>query len=165
MRKLGGSLVIITAGLLLAGCGGGATVDNQAATAVSVAPLSKAPLASTSASVSPSATASPRQNDAPVGAAPRPRDEAAVEISALPSDGPKRTDSESKYLDELKKQGIRVEGIEDQMLGAASQVCLNEKDNYLIGAIAGQVVEQKRTDKKPAEVADIITKAAKDGYC
>ncbi|MDU0479140.1 hypothetical protein QVA66_07790 [Staphylococcus chromogenes] len=171
MRKLSGSILLATAGLLLTACGGGATVDNQSATQATVAPLSKAAKPSgseqttASASKSPEATKEPSKSDGAPAAAPAPRDKAAQEISALPTSGPKRSASESKYLEALQKQGIKVEGIEDQMIGAANQACQKDRDNYLVGAIAGQLVEQKRTEKKAEEVADIITKSAKDGYC
>lgn len=172
MRKLSGSVMLATAGLLLAACGGGATVDNQNAPQATVAPLSKAhssaaekPSGSATAQPSSLATSEASRSNGGGAVAPAPKDQAAQEVTALPSGGPKRTDAETKYLGKLKEQGIKVEGIEDQMIGAANQVCMQEKGNYLLGAIAGQVVEQQRSQKKPEEVADIISKSAKDGYC
>lgn len=166
MRKITGGALVAAVAFGLVACGSGATVDNQKADQATVAPLSKATKASTSgtATATPTGTEQPsRAAGAP--AAPAPRDGAAQEITALPSQGAKRTDKQTKYLETLTKQGIKVEGVEDQLFGTAADVCTKGKDSVLPGVAAGQLVEQRRTEKKPDEVASIISQAAKDGFC
>lgn len=181
MVKFGGSVMIVAVALGLTACGGGATVDNQGQ--ATVAPLSRPSMSSASpasgtgtATASPSESAHPRATEPRVGGgvAPAPKDQPAQEVSAVPTPEAHYSDREKHFLDELKNKGINVDGVEDQMLGAAGQVCTDKpapqpaqpaQPNYLVEAIAGQLVEQKRSDKPAEEVVSIIAKAAQDAYC
>ncbi|MFV8395728.1 DUF732 domain-containing protein [Corynebacterium hindlerae] len=161
MRNTATVVALAAVALTLGACGGGATVDNEKATPSTVAPLAKVPgVEGTPASTSPAKP--PRSGGE--AAAPAPRDEAVQEVSALPTPAP-RPEKEQKLLDDLKKQGIKVEGVEDQMVSVADGICTQDKDNPTVGAVSGQLIEQQRTDKKPEEVADILVKSAKGAYC
>lgn len=164
MRNTVTIIAIATAALSLGACGGGATVDNQTSAESTVPPLVK----TTKTSVVETSTSSsvPTSESMPGGgvAAPAPRDQAAQEVSALPTAQP-RSAKEKQFLDQLSKQGIKVDGVEDQMISVAGGVCISDKNNPIVGAVAGQLVEQKRSSKKPEEVADVLVKTSKEAYC
>lgn len=164
MRNTVTFIAIAAAALTLGACGGGATVDNEDVPPT-VAPLAKPTKSVTSVEATEASTSKAKPADVGAGAAaPAPRDEPAQEVSAIPT-APVRSDQEERFLEELNKRGIKVEGVEDQMVSVAEGVCANTKDELTLGAVSGQIVEQKRTDKKPNEVADILVKTAKEAYC
>lgn len=166
MRKTVCITALAATALTLGACGGGATVDNGSGAPSTVAPLAKPSKTATATSEVASTSARPTSTSQPGGgaAAPAPRDEAVQEVSSLPT-AQARPAKEQKYLDELSKQGIKVEGVEDQMVSVASGVCVKEEGNTTVGAVAGQLVEQHRTDKKPEDIAGILVKSAKEAYC
>ncbi|AKK09881.1 hypothetical protein [Corynebacterium testudinoris] len=150
---------LATAGVLAA-CGG-ATVDEDSTTATSVAPLERAPQ-STTASESSSATARPTPTEA------QPQDQGAREVEEVPEQSVPRTKEDLDYLEDLGGSGIDVKGVESQMIGTAVTVCRPEDsgiDAVTVPAVAGQLVEQGRSDKSPEEIATLIENAARKAYC
>lgn len=161
MRRTVTAIALAATALTLGACGGGATVDNQESMPTAVAPLTK-----TGKSEQPTSTSRPTSEPRTGGgaAAPAPQDGAVQEVSALPSAAP-RPDKEIRLLDELKKQGINVDGVEDQMVSVADGVCHAGKANDTVGAVSGQLIEQKRTEKKFEDVTGILVKTAQEAYC
>ncbi|MEJ5927795.1 hypothetical protein WG915_04080 [Corynebacterium sp. H128] len=166
MRKTVCVIALATVAISLGACGGGATVDNQNGPQETVPPLAKSSK-SVSAEATPTSTSTgtPSPKAGGGAAAPAPKDEAAQEVSAVPTAAP-RPDNEKRYLEELDKQGVKVAGVEDQMVSIADGICTGKgEEQYTLGAVSGQLVEQKRTEKKPEEVSQLLVKTAKDAYC
>ncbi|QGU01118.1 hypothetical protein CKALI_01090 [Corynebacterium kalinowskii] len=164
MRMTGTAIAIVATALTLGACGGGATVDNQGNAPQTVPPLVKS--TKTQEAAEGTSTSVPTSTTRADGgaAAPAPKDGAVQEVSTLPA-SPTRPEKEQRLLDELKKQGIKVEGVEDQMVSVADGVCVSDKDNTTVGAVSGQLIEQKRTDKSFEDVSGILVKTAKEAYC
>ncbi|MDO5669311.1 MAG: hypothetical protein Q4G50_04860 [Corynebacterium sp.] len=163
------ALIAVLAGALTLTACGGATVDNDAATTTSVAPLERAPKQSTTTSEAPDEqereTPSRQQ---PRPADPEPQDRAAREVDEVPESSFPRTAEDVAYLGELSDEKIDVDGVEDQLIGTAATVCDghdNELLNATLPAVAGQLIEQGRTDQSVEEVTDIIESAARSAYC
>ncbi|MEL4154787.1 DUF732 domain-containing protein [Corynebacterium bovis] len=182
------------AGLLLVGgltaCGDDATVESDNA-APSVAAStgtrtsgSATAFASGSASASGSATA-PSSGDAgsstgrssggAAGAASGATGQGAsdgrvTEVTDPPQAGVgQRTSKDDSFLEELKAKGISVPAeTEDQLIAAANEECLADKDGrkgFTIPIAAGQLQAQGLTDIPPEKVVDIIANAARSAYC
>ena len=161
-----------TAALALAGCGDSATSTDEP-TETSIAPLPREEQ-SVSASASAGATATTADDSVPAAAKVRrpadyaPEDQGAKQITAIPSFEPTHTDGDETYLQALRAAGITTDGIEDQLIGAAVEVCrtrtAGERD-VTLPAVAGQLVEQDRTRLNPEETANAIASAASAAYC
>ncbi|GAB3702234.1 hypothetical protein [Corynebacterium nasicanis] len=159
-----GMLAAVLVGALALTACGDATVDNNTTTATSVPPLTRAPKesASTETSTSKETTTRPRPAD------PQPQDQGAREIDEVPEVAVPRTAADVNYLGELSDADIDVKGVEDQLIGTAGTVCEggdSELNRATLPAVAGQLIEQGRTDKSVEEVADIIEAAATNAYC
>lgn len=163
--------------LTLSACGG-ATVENDTATATSVAPLERAPRSSTatetssaaseSASASASASAEPSEPGRPPRPQPQPQDQGAREIDEVPAGEIPRSSEDVHYLGELSDEKIDIDGVEDQLIGTAATVCRGGDEALVtstLPAVAGQLIEQGRTDKSVEDVTAIIESAAKNAYC
>lgn len=164
MRITGTAIAIAAIALTLGACGGGATVDNEESAPATVPPLVKS--TKTVEVEVETSTSVPTSEPRAVGgtATSAPKDGAVQEVAELPS-VPARPAKEQRLLDALQKQGIKVEGVEDQMLSVADGICIEGKNNATVGAVSGQLIEQKRTDKKFKAVSDILVKTAKEAYC
>lgn len=175
MRKL--ALVGAVLCLGLAGCDS-ATVDSDSGNDTSVAPLSREKTSeesTTSSSESASSSASSSQepseskDDSKDSAEPRngsgsansPEDRGAREISEIPS--AQLPKEESAYLDSLKDAGVNVNGVEDQLLGAGQGAC--GEDEITIPAVAGQLIEQQRSDKDFDELTKLLQDNARSALC
>lgn len=167
---------LVLAGSLTA-CGGSATVDNKGgAESTSIAPLERASTAPSSAAASDAASAtdsatastastagSGAGGTAAVSPAVAGHDEAGREISAIPVPaGPAEQDA--PYLEQVQASGINIDGVEDQLLGAASAAC-NSADTVTVNAVAGQLIEQGRTTLPIEQVAAILADNARATYC
>ena len=176
--------LLAVAALTLAGCGGATSESDDTADAGTTATSSTLPRADSPTSRSEEAdeeksaresslsSASPERREvapAPVApAVPEPRDGAAKEIDEIPSLAQDRSPADLDYLKALKDGGISVDGVEDQMIGAAAEVCRSAAsgvENYTLEAVAGQLVEQERASAPVPEIADRIASAAKSAYC
>ncbi|MCX7542920.1 DUF732 domain-containing protein [Corynebacterium sp. P5848] len=172
--------LLTVAVLALAGCGGATSESGDATETQAI--TSSLPTASSAASAEEKAareskesslsSASPEHREvAPqpvVPAVPEPRDGAAREIDEIPGLAQDRSPADLDYLKALTDSGITVDGVEDQMIGAAAEVCRSAAsgvENYTLEAVAGQLVEQGRASAPVPEIAKRIASAAKSAYC
>lgn len=165
MRRLLTALCGVALAGGLVACGGDATVDNNGAPS-SVAPLTRenredgasetsSSATSTSSSVS-SAAREPSQGG---------EDRGAREVQGAPQQQ-NRSAEEQKFIDDLTREGLDVNELEDTIVASAQNLCANpEQAGTLINAVAGQLVEQGRTDKSVEDVAALIENTAKKAYC
>ena len=166
-----GLLVAALVGALTLTACGDATVDNDTVTETSVAPLERAPKKSTSAEETAASETSEEEETAarrPRPAEPQPQDQAAREVDEVPEAALPRTPEDVHYLGEISDADINIDGVEDQLIGTASTVCggdESELNRATLPAVAGQLIEQGRTDKSVEEVVEIIETAATDAYC
>lgn len=151
--------------LPLAACGGSATVSKTDET---VTPTASATSAATSATdtatgtataTSPSASAG---NPAPAQSA-GPVDKPASAIETLPEQASHFSPEEQAYLDYLSENGLNVAGVEDQLTATGLNVCAD--DLITRDAVAGQLVEQRRTDMAPDALGQLIVDAARANLC
>lgn len=154
--------------LVLTGCGK-ATVEESAGT--SVAPLQRegASASKSSGEASAKDRASSSAASAPRGDEPAAQgDGAAREVEAVPESQPSYTEEDQRFLDAMKKGGVKIEGVESPLIGAGGIVCQG-KDNPLsaatVQAVAGQLKEQGLSDKSPEELAALIESSARSAYC
>lgn len=160
-----GLLVAVLAGTLTLTACGEATVENDATTATSVAPLERAPRES-----SPVTTAESKRPTAPrpPPADPKPQDQGAREIDEIPAQEVPRSAEDITFLGDLTDEDIDVDGVEDQLIGTAATICGggdNDLTTATLPAVAGQLVEQGRSDLPVDEVAELIDSAARNAYC
>ena len=151
-----GAAMLLAAGALLSGCGS-ATVEEGEATDTSVAPLerssaasgdssaSKASESSASASGSASAERTPGEE---------PEDRGAREISEIPAPAPEQGPDQD-FLAAVAEKGVNVDGVEDQVVGAAQASC--QGDSVTVPAVAGQLIEQGRTELSHEDLVRLIT--------
>lgn len=155
------ALATIFSTAALAACGG-ATVESDDVDGT-VAPLDRAP------QTTPDRPGEePGDADAQASRAPQPQDSGAQEIEEVPDPQIARTEEDVTYLEDLSGEGIDVEGVEDQLIGAAGTVCRDDGsgvDQVTVTAVAGQLVAQGRTDLEPAEIVPLIENAARGAYC
>ncbi|MDO5033140.1 hypothetical protein [Corynebacterium sp.] len=156
--------------LVLAGCGS-ATVEDTGESET-VAPLERSSAASTTAgpksgqaseSESESRAASSTEPGAArESASPVPEDRGAHEISEIPTPaGPQG--AEQKYLEAVSQGGVDVAGVEDTLIGAAQAVC--HDDAVTAPAVAGQLIEQGRTELDHGQLTALITDQARGNVC
>ena len=168
------TLSVITAGAGLSACGS-STVSDNATTSASNAPI--APLKGSGGSGATSGAAG-TSDGAGAGAsgangaggsgesgnAAPPADGPAQEVSSIPTPAQQLSDADKTYFDALTAGGIKVEGAENQMIGAAQVVCQNQFPQA-VQAVGGQLVEQKRTSLSPEETVSLIETSARKAYC
>lgn len=173
-----GFVATMVAALALAACGGDATVENDDVS--SVAPLTQTDdpaeesAGETDTDGEETTTEDSDQTSepnapAPPPAQPQPEDGAAEEIEEIPEQAPQRSDEEEALLGELGDGGINVDGVEDQLIGAANTVCdsqgSGEDTNVIVPAVAGQLIEQGKTELSNEEATELIDSAARSAYC
>ena len=168
------TLSVITAGAGLSACGS-STVSDDATASASKAPI--APLKGSGGSGATSGAAG-TSDGAGAGAsgangaggsgesgnAAPPADGPAQEVSSIPTPAQQLSDADKTYFDALTAGGIKVEGAENQMIGAAQVVCQNQFPQA-VQAVGGQLVEQKRTSLSPEETVSLIETSARKAYC
>ncbi|AGF73617.1 DUF732 domain-containing protein [Corynebacterium halotolerans] len=146
---------------------GGATVENDPGTDTSVAPLERAPQSTPAESDDESDDGGERPPAAPP-ASPQPQDQGAQEVSEVPTPQPERSGEDTAFLGGLSDGGIDVNGVEDQLIGAASTVCRAEESGIgevTVTAVAGQLVEQQRTELTAEDAVALIENEARAAYC
>lgn len=143
--------------LLISSCGGSATVDSADVTTTPATTTATA-TATTTATSATTATSKP-STAAPAG----PVDQPASEVDEIPAGGAHYTPQERAYLDHLRENGLNVEGVEDQLTATGLNVCAD--DTITRDAVAGQLVEQRRTDMSPEVLGQLITDAARANLC
>lgn len=153
------AFAIVAAACTLVACGGATSEDTESTSATS---LSRATTASSGAASTSSESSGTESSE------PTAKDRAAQEISSLPEITPERTPQDEDFLQELEDKKVKVEGIEDQLIAAATEVCrANElgQKSFTVDAVAGQLIEQGRSSESPEALADAIAAAAKNAYC
>src|SRR5699024_1774334 len=88
----------------------------------------------------------------------------ALDIDTTAGHGIQVSDSDAGYLDAVAGRGRDVEGVENQLVSAAHTAC-NPDDELTVLAVAGQLIEQGRTDKDVEEVVTLINERAQAAYC
>ena len=160
MRKIAGCLATIASVAALSGCGG-ATVDSddvtETATATSTSETTET--ASSTTSETATATAGEQSSSAGGGASDQP----AREVTEVPQQASAFTPAEEAYLAGLRENGVNIDGVEDQLTATGATVC--EDDLITRDAVAGQLVEQRRTDMDAAGVATLIDDTARANLC
>lgn len=153
-------LTLITLTLGLSACSGSATVtatDVVSTTATSTATATSTVSSSSTATTTTTATSAAQP--APAG----PVDQPAREVEEIPDTASLFTPQEEAFLEQLRKNGLNVEGVEDQLTATGVNVCAN--DSITRDAVAGQLVEQRRTDLTPEALGQLITDAARANLC
>lgn len=153
MRKIAGCLATIASVAALAGCGG-ATVDSDDVTETATATST-----SETTETASSTAAVERSSSASSGAADQP----AREVTEVPQQASAFTPAEEAYLAGLRENGVNIDGVEDQLTATGATVC--EDDLITRDAVAGQLVEQRRTDMDAAGVATLIDDTARANLC
>ncbi len=167
-------LSVITAGAGLSACGS-STVSDDATASASNAPIAPLKGSGGSGATSGAAGASDGAGAGASGAggaggagesgnAAPPADGPAQEVSSIPTPAQQLSDADKTYFDALTAGGIKVEGAENQMIGAAQVVCQNQFPQA-VQAVGGQLVEQKRTSLSPEETVSLIETSARKAYC
>ena len=168
------TLSVITAGAGLSACGS-STVSDDATASASNAPIAPLKGSGGSGATSGAAGASDGAGAGASGAggaggagesgnAAPPADGPAQEVSSIPTPAQQLSDADKTYFDALTAGGIKVEGVENQMIGAAQVVCQNQFPQA-VQAVGGQLVEQKRTSLSPEEAVSLIETSARKAYC
>lgn len=147
--------------LPLAACGGSATVSKTDETVTPTAPVSSTE-SSAATSVTETARATSTVNPAPAQSA-GPVDKPASAIESLPEQASHFSAEEQAYLDYLSENGLNVAGVEDQLTATGLNVCAD--DLITRDAVAGQLVEQRRTDMAPDALGQLIVDAARANLC
>jgi hypothetical protein len=179
MKRLMASAVALMASLSLAACGS-ATVDSDSEVSpdATVAPLERGDSGedsegseesesenseeSSSASASTSKRAENGEEASTSKSEPAPEDRGAQEVEQAPT--PQVDDSNSGYLDAVAGGGVDIAGVESQLVSAGNTAC-NPDDEVTVPAVAGQLIEQGRTDKSIEEVIALINDQAQAAYC
>lgn len=97
------------------------------------------------------------------GTEPAPQDQGAREISEIPPSESGASSDDQRFLESLSLRGIDVVNVESQLIGTAQTVCAGA--SATASAVAGQLVEQGRTDLPYEEVAELIESSARSAYC
>lgn len=153
MRKIAGCLATIASAAALAGCGG-ATVDSDDVTETATATST-----SETTETASSTTVVERSSSAGGDASDQP----AREVTEVPQQASAFTPAEEAYLAGLRENGVNIDGVEDQLTATGVTVC--EDDLITRDAVAGQLVEQRRTDMDAAGVATLIDDTARANLC
>lgn len=151
--------------LLLAACGGSATVSKTDETVTPTAPVTStesSAATSVTETVTETARATSTVNPAPAQSA-GPVDKPASAIETLPEQASHFSAEEQAYLDYLSENGLNVAGVEDQLTATGLNVCAD--DLITRDAVAGQLVEQRRTDMAPDALGQLIVDAARANLC
>lgn len=165
MRKVAFCFATAAAAVAVAACGG-ATVDSDDVTETPTV-VSETTEAETSEITELSETA--ETSEAPSSSAvvssqsKRVDDQPAREVTDVPQQASAFSPQEEAYLATLRESGVNVDGIEDQLTATGATVCA---DNLITrDAVAGQLVEQRRTDMDAAGVAALISDTARANLC
>lgn len=149
--------------LPLAACGGSATVSKTDETVTPTAPVTStesSAATSVTETVTETARATSTVNPAPSAG---PVDKPASAIESLPEQASHFSAEEQAYLDYLSENGLNVAGVEDQLTATGHNVCAD--DLITRDAVAGQLVEQRRTDMAPDALGQLIVDAARANLC
>lgn len=159
MRKVAFCFATAAAAVAVAACGG-ATVDSDDVTETPtvVSETTEAETSETTEASDTTATSAVVSSQSK-----RVDDQPAREVTEVPQQASAFTPQEEAYLATLRESGVNVDGIEDQLTATGATVCA---DNLITrDAVAGQLVEQRRTDMDAAGVAALISDTARANLC
>lgn len=162
MRKVALCLATAASAAALTACGG-ATVDSDEVTETPTvtSEVTETESSSSSTATPSSATTTARERSSSIGNGPE--DQPAREVTDVPQQASAFSPQEEAYLAQLRESGVNVDGIEDQLTATGATVCA---DNLITrDAVAGQLVEQRRTDMDAAGVAALISDTARANLC
>ncbi|RUQ12641.1 hypothetical protein D8M31_06535 [Corynebacterium genitalium] len=156
MRKVAFCFATATAAVAVAACGG-ATVDSDDVTDTPTVASEAETESETETTEAPSSSAVVSSQSKRVD------DQPAREVTDVPQQASAFSPQEEAYLATLRESGVNVDGIEDQLTATGATVCA---DNLITrDAVAGQLVEQRRTDMDAAGVAALISDTARANLC
>ena len=165
MRKFALCLTTITCTAALTACGG-ATVDSEDVTETAATSATETATETATESATGSATGSAAASSAAApGSSSRngAGDQPAREVETVPTQVPSYAPEEQAFLDHLRQNGVNVDGLEDQLTATGFTVC--DDDTITRDAVAGQLVEQRRTDMDAGTVATLLSDTARANLC
>ena len=151
MRKFALCLTTITCTAALTACGG-ATVDSDDVTETAATESATGSAAASSAGGAPRSSSRNGAGDQP-----------AREVETVPTQVPSYAPEEQAFLDHLRQNGVNVDGLETQLTATGFTVC--DDDTITRDAVAGQLVEQRRTDMDAGTVATLLSDTARANLC
>ena len=161
MRKVAFCFATAAAAVAVAACGG-ATVDSDDVTETPTV-VSETTETETETSETTEASETAETSAVVSSQSKRVDDQPAREVTEVPQQASAFTPQEEAYLATLRESGVNVDGIEDQLTATGATVCA---DNLITrDAVAGQLVEQRRTDMDAAGVAALISDTARANLC
>lgn len=156
MKRLKAALCLTTLACTLTACSGSTTVEGD-----DVTPAQSTTSAASDAGSEASTSESTRSSALPANTAPR--DQPAQEVTVAPEQSSGFSPEEEAYLQQLSERGLNIEGVEDQLTATGRTVCAD--DTVTRDAVAGQLVEQRRTDMDPAALGTLIADTARANLC
>ena len=165
MRKVAFCFATAAAAVAVAACGG-ATVDSDDVTdtpTVASEAETESETETTETAETTETSEAPSSSAVVSSQSKRVDDQPAREVTDVPQQASAFSPQEEAYLATLRESGINVDGIEDQLTATGATVCA---DNLITrDAVAGQLVEQRRTDMDAAGVAALISDSARANLC
>lgn len=158
MRAFCLSTLTLTLALTLTACGG-ATVDSGEVTETATATATSSSTATATTTTSSEASSGAPKASASNGA----NDQPAQEVESVPAQAPAFSAEEQTFLDHIRENGVNIDGVEDQLTATGYTVCAD--DPITRDAVAGQLVEQRRTDMDAGQVATLIADTARANLC
>lgn len=158
-RTAAAAVLTIAVGFGVAACGSSTVDSSEVATTTEATreqPASSTP--ATSAVTSTQASSSTAPAPAPAGG-----DQPAQEVESVPTQQHVNTPEEEAYLKALSEKGINVNGVEDQLTATALSLC--EGTTITRDAVAGQLIEQRRTELAPEAISQLIDDSAREHIC
>ena len=162
MRKVAFCLATAAAAVAVAACGG-ATVDSDDVTDTPTVASEAETESETETAETTETSEAPSSSAVVSSQSKRVDDQPAREVTDVPQQASAFSPQEEAYLATLRESGVNVDGIEDQLTATGATVCA---DNLITrDAVAGQLVEQRRTDMDAAGVAALISDTARANLC
>lgn len=165
MRKVAFCFATAAAAVAVAACGG-ATVDSDDVTdtpTVASEAETESETETTETAETTETSEAPSSSAVVPSQSKRVDDQPAREVTDVPQQASAFSPQEEAYLATLRESGVNVDGIEDQLTATGATVCA---DNLITrDAVAGQLVEQRRTDMDAAGVAALISDTARANLC
>ncbi|MDY5785069.1 hypothetical protein [Corynebacterium sp.] len=161
-HKAGTLAALGAASLMLAACGG-ATVDSSDVTASATQTATSAATTGASTSTATSTETSMATTTAASAAEAPANERPAREVSSIPEMSAHYSPEEDAFLGELRNKGININGVEDQLTATGFSLC--DGTTFTRDAVAGQLVEQRRTNLDPAAAAQLIDDTAHANLC
>ena len=162
MRKVAFCFATAATAVAVAACGG-ATVDSDDVTDTPTVASEAETASETETTETTETSAAPSSSAVVSSQSKRVDDQPAREVTDVPQQASAFSPQEEAYLATLRESGVNVDGIEDQLTATGATVCA---DNLITrDAVAGQLVEQRRTDMDAASVAALISDTARANLC